>query len=154
MFKPQDILVKFHALLAQQTETQIEMASNQMTLDAIKNLGNTDTNPDGTSKAFGNPFLPVWTYPVKPKVDTWDNAPDNPLANVGNNGGLLSPLLMPVQNATNSARNQRGRTQATRVKGVLRAPTGRPAAGHGQRSASRSRTRPSLAATKASCRWR
>ena len=45
----------------------------------------------------------MWTYAVKPKTPTWDNAPDNPLGNIGNNGGLLSPLLMPVQNATDSA---------------------------------------------------
>ncbi len=109
VFKPQDLLVKFFALVAQATEPQIEVAANTMTLNAIKALGSTDNsadadNPDNAAnKSFGNPFLPVWMYPEKPKTDTWDNAPDNPLGNVGNDSGLLSPLLKPVQSATDTA---------------------------------------------------
>ena len=39
VFKPQDILVKFFALVALQTEVQVEIAANTMTLNAIKALG-------------------------------------------------------------------------------------------------------------------
>ena len=107
-FKPQDILVKFFALVAQQTEAQVEIAANTMTLNAIKALGDTVNTPDAdktnnTNKSFGNPFLPVWMYPEKPQNQTWDDAPDNPLGNSGDSG-LLDPLMNPVKKATDQGR--------------------------------------------------
>ncbi len=130
VFKPQDILVKFFALVAQQTELQVEIAANTMTLNAIKALGNTDNadDPDNANKSFGNPFLPVWMYPEKPKTDTWDNAPDNPLGNVGNNSGLLSPLLTPVQNATDKGR-QDVVDEGNKVKAFFEHPPDSPPPG-------------------------
>ena len=130
VFKPEDILVKFFALVALQTEPQVEIAANTMTLNAIKALGNTDNadDPDNANKSFGNPFLPVWMYPEKPKTDTWDNAPENPLGNVGNNAGLLSPLLMPVQNATDKGR-QDVIDEGNKVKAFFEHPPDSPPPG-------------------------
>ncbi len=88
-FKPQDIKVKFHVLVAIQQEPQIETACHAMTLKAIS---------DGI-----NPVLPVWMGGPK-KQAKWDSAPASPLSPV-DRSNLLAPVINPVANTVTDARN-------------------------------------------------